>query len=111
MAYDVTTDLGKVRLLLNDVADPFVFVDTEVQAFLDLEGGNIKLAAALAIDTNAGNEVLASKVINSQDVTTSGDRMVTAMHALAQSLRDQALASDDDQGYFEIVPPTQTCWW
>ena len=48
--YDVTTDIGKVRLLLSDIVTPWVFTDTELQAFLDMEGG-VKRAAAQAIDT------------------------------------------------------------
>ena len=43
--YEVTTDVGKVRLLLNDVdRDTAVFNDLEIQAFLDLEGGSVKRA-------------------------------------------------------------------
>ena len=57
-----TDDVGKVRLLINDVAAPWVFSDEEISAFLALEGGSVKRAAAQAIDTNADNEALASKV-------------------------------------------------
>jgi hypothetical protein len=112
-SYDVTTDIGKTRLLVNDVADPWVFTDTEIQAFLDLEDGSIKRAAATAIDTNAGNEALASKLITSQDITVNGPALAVAMHQLAESLREQALAGDDE-GYFEIITPCDPydswCW-
>jgi hypothetical protein len=77
--YDVTTDAGKVRLLLNDVADPWVFNDAEIDAFLALEGDVVKLAAAQAIDVNATNEALASKVIRTQDLTTDGAKLADAM--------------------------------
>lgn len=108
--YDPSSDVGRVRLLLNDVGpDKLVFSDGEVQAFLDIEGGSVKLAAATAIDTNAGNEVLASKVITTRDGSVNGAAVATAMHALAESLRKQAYAGDDDQGYFEIITPG-TCW-
>lgn len=105
--YDPSTDLGKVRLLLNDVADPWVFADTELQAFLDLESGSIKRAAALGIDTNAGNEALASKVLHTQDLATDGAKLAQAMHQLAESLRAQA---DLDEDYFEIVDTTTDQW-
>lgn len=108
MAYDVNTDAGKVRLLLNDVDDAAqVFTDDEIAAFLDLEGGNVKLAAAQAIDTNATNEVLASKVLRTQDLTTDGAKVADAMRAHAQRLRDQVTADDD--GYFEIIEPGPDC--
>jgi hypothetical protein len=110
--YDVSTDLGRVRLLLNDVAAPWVFQDAEVQAFLDLEGSNVKRAAAQAIDTNADNELLASKVITTQDVATDGSKLASVMHARAESLRKQAdadLANSDDGSYFDVVDTIPTC--
>lgn len=110
-AFDPTTDVGKVRLLLNDVqTNGYVFNDAEVQAFLDIEGGNVKRAAAQAIDTNADNEVLASKVITTQDVQTDGAKVAAAMHTRAESLRAQALADEEGEGYFEIVDTTTDRW-
>jgi hypothetical protein len=101
--YDVTTDRGRVRLLLNDVdRDTAVFTDGEIDAFLALEGGTVKLAAAQAIDTNATNEALASKVIRDHQVQTDGARLADAMRKHAASLREQAA---DEDGFFELVPP------
>lgn len=107
--YDPSTDVGKVRLLLNDVADPWVFSDAEIQGFLDLEQGNVKRAAAQAIDTNADNELLASKVLKTQDLQTDGAKLAQALHARAESLRAQALDDEQGDGYFEIVD-TVTSW-
>lgn len=103
-AYDVTSDVGKVRLLLNDIAAPFVFTDTEVQAFLDLEGGSVKAAAAQAIDTNATNLVLASRVLRTQDLSTDGAKVADAMRKHADRLRAQAEAQGEDDGfYFDVI--------
>jgi hypothetical protein len=106
-SYDVTTALGQLRLLLNDTGpDALVFNDDELQAFLDMEGGSVKLAAAQAIDTNADNEVLASKVITTRDGSVNGAAVATALHARAEQLRAQVYAGDDaDGGFFEIVYP------
>ena len=88
--YDPATDPGRVRLLLNDIpagAPPVaVFSDAEIQAFLDLEGGSVKKAAAQAIDTNATNLVL-------------------AMRVHADRLRQQAVQDDEDGDgfYFDVV--------
>lgn len=103
MSIDFSSDIGLVRLLLNDVDETnLVFSDGEIQAFLTLEGDSVKLAAAQAIDTNATNEALASKVIKDHQISTDGAKLADAMRKHAQSLRDQVAESDDF--YFEIIP-------
>lgn len=102
MAYDVTTPLGQVRLLINDTtADP-VFADTDVAAFLAMEGDNVKRAAAQALDTIADDEALTSKAIRTQDLATDGPKVAESLRKRATALRAQADADDD--GFFEIVP-------
>lgn len=109
-SYDVSTDLGKVRLLLNDIAAPWVFTDADVQAFLDLEGGSVKRAAAQAIDSQATNEALAAKVIRDADgKSTDGAKLADAMRKHAEALRAQADVEDAADGFFEIVPGAPTC--
>lgn len=108
--YDVTADTGKVRLLLNDVdADTAVFNDEEINAFLVLEGGVVKRAAAQAIDTNATNEALASKVFRTQDLSTDGAKIADAMRKHADGLRAQADREETDadagDGSFVLVNP------
>jgi len=113
MAYDPTTAQGKVRLLLNDVDDPdYVFTDDEIDAFLALEGDNVKRAAAQAIDTNATNEALASKVLRTQDLSTNGAAVAKEMRAHADRLRAQADREDgesDDGAYYDISPTGPSC--
>lgn len=109
MPINFSTDVGLVRLLLNDVDEAaLVFTDLEILAFLDLEDGSVKLAAAQAIDTNATNEALASKVIKDHQISTDGAKVADAMRKQAQSLRDQVADSDDS--FFEIVPARSDCW-
>lgn len=106
--YDVTTDVGQVRLLLNDVGsadyEEFVFTDAEIEAFLAIEGGSVKRAAAQAIDTNADSEVLAAKVLRTQDLATDGAKVAEALRKRAAELRRQADAEED--GFFSIVEST-----
>lgn len=104
-SYNLSTNIGKVRLLLNDVATPWVFTDAEVQAFLDLEGASVKRAAAQAIDTNASNLVLAMRVLRSQDLSTDGAKVADAMRHHAAALRGQADLADEtgDGFYFDVV--------
>jgi hypothetical protein len=103
---EMTTEVRQVRLLLNDVdPDDQVFTDADVDDFLAMEGGHVKLAAAQAIDTNASNEALASKVLRSQDWQTDGAKLADALRKHAAALREQHAASvaDDDGGFFTIV--------
>lgn len=108
MAIDMSTPLGQVRLLINDAAVSLehVFDDTEIDAFLSLEGQVVKRAAALALLTIAGDEALTSKVIHTQDLTTDGAKLAAELRAQAKEFRAQADAADvaADEGYFEIVP-------
>lgn len=100
--FEAGTPGAMVRLLLNDVDDSaYVFTTQDITDFLTLEGNNVKLAAAQAIDTNADNEALASKVLRTQDLQTDGAKLADALHKRAQALRDQVDADDD--GWFEIV--------
>ncbi|MDP9820388.1 hypothetical protein [Nocardioides massiliensis] len=104
--YNLGEPAGKVRLLLNDVAAPWVFSDDEIEAFLDMEGDNVKLAAAQAIDTNADDQLLASKVLRTQDVTTDGAKLADSMRRRAAALRAQAAdetADDEDSFFFGVV--------
>lgn len=105
--YDVATPTGRVRLLLSDVASPWVFSDEEIGALLDLEGQSVKRAAAQAIDTNADNQALASKVLKTKDLSTDGAAVADALRKRAASLRAQATDEDadgEDGGYMTFVP-------
>lgn len=112
--YDLDVDAGKVRLLLNDTSNPFVFTDDEIDAFLALEDGNIKRAAAQAIDTNADNEALASKVLRTeQGLTTDGAKVADTLRKRAAELRRQAddadaTAAAEDEAFFEVVDVEST---
>ena len=94
---DVTT----VRLLIADTHSDEakrILSDAQVAAFLDLEEGNVKLAAASALEAIARSEVLVSKVIKSQDLSTDGAKVAAELRASAAVLREQA-----DEGYFDVV--------
>lgn len=121
MAIDFTTPIGQVRALINDTDETsLVFLDEELQVFLDLEGDVVKLAAAQALDVIADDEALTAKVIRDFDgKSTDGAKVADALRKRAQSLRAQV--ADADEGYFEIVPTNgpasapeltgTTSWW
>lgn len=110
MTYDVESEIGKVRLLINDVDESDqIFDDNEIQAFLSLEGGYVRLAAAQAIDTIADNEALCSKVIRTQDLQTDGAKLADSLRKRAASLRERHDMEIEDDGFFEIVEAGPTC--
>ena len=114
--YDLDTPVGQVRLLVSDTTlDDPVFDDDELTAFLALEGGSVRLAAAQALDTIASNEVMVSKVIRTQDLQTDGAKVAAELRARAAELRRQAGdGADDPTGdtAFGIVEfdPTPDYW-
>lgn len=106
MPIDYTTPAGQVRLLLNDVDETNkVFTDLEISAFLTIEGGVVKLAAAQAIDAQATNEALAAKVLRDRNVSTDGAKLADSMRKHAAALRAQHAAgvAEADAGYFQII--------
>ncbi len=108
----MSADVDTVRLLTADQLEPpnQLFTDRELMVFLSLEAGNIRRAAAQALDTIASSEVLVSKVITSQDLSTDGAKVAAELRARADSLREQD-AQSDDGGYFEIIPPACSNSW
>ena len=97
--YDLTTAVGKVRLLIpdKDQANAF-FTDEELAAYLNMEDDNIFLAAALALESMASDEVIVLKVVKVLDVQTNGEAVSRALLARADKLRDRAFADDNTVG-------------
>lgn len=102
--YDPATDIGKVRLLVDD-RDPanLMFKDAEIQAFLDLESDNIRLAAARALETMATNQVMILKRIKLLDLETDGSVVARELRALAKQFRDQEALADTEWADFDIA--------
>lgn len=96
MTYDPTTDAGKVRLLIMDVdVNNETFSDAEIAAFLAMEGDDVRLAAAQALDTIAINEALVLKVIRNMNLSTDGAKLATTLMERAEKLRDRVDESGD----------------
>ncbi|MBN6054520.1 hypothetical protein JYK22_21440, partial [Nonomuraea sp. RK-328] len=104
MAIDYSTDVGRVRLLIPDTDEQNALLnDPQIDALLDMEGG-VKLAAAAALDIIASSEVLVSKVITTQDVSTDGAKVAAELRDRAAELRRQVDegVGDDNVG-FDVV--------
>lgn len=105
---DYTLPLGKVRLLITDIdADPanWLFTDDQLDAFLEMRGGNVYRTAAQALLVMAASETLISKKIRTQDLSTDGPAVSAELRALAKVLTDTADATETAEGsFFEVVP-------
>ena len=116
MAYDPSTPAGRVRLLISDVDDNNqVFVDEEIDAFLDMAGSNVRLAAADALDVIAGNETLRLKYVRSRGLELDGPavgrelRLQAKQHrevAMEQGAADDVLIIVDNADGYDLGDPT-----
>lgn len=91
MTYDPTTTAGQVRLLIPD-RNPtdYLFSDAEITAFLGIELGNVRLAAALALETAASDAALVDKVVRyADDTQIDGAKAADMLLKRAAALRTQ----------------------
>lgn len=89
---DLTTDIGAVRLLICDL-DPEhpIFPDDQmIQVFLDQEDESVKQAAALALETIAGNRAMVMQVIQLLDLKLDGQKTAQGMLDTAKRFRETA---------------------
>lgn len=105
-SYDVSTDVGKVRMLIPDRDyDNKFFDNEELTAMLLMEGSNAKAAAALALETMASDQAMVLKVIRVLDLTTDGQKTSQALLERAALLRAQAALDDEAEegGAFDVA--------
>lgn len=95
--FNPDTDIGMVRLLCTDTdAEYAIFDDNEIKAFLKLEGDDVKLAAARALETIASSQTLVLKVIRTLDTSTNGPQVAADLRNAAAQLRQEV---EDDGGF------------
>ena len=96
LPYDITTNVGKVRLIIGDAtAASYVFTDEELTYFLTANSNDINLAAADAL------EAWVAKYTTAPDSEKIGDysysqKIVDKMLKLAERLRE----TDEEKPYF-----------
>lgn len=104
--YDSTTDVGKVRLRISDtqMTRP-VFDDEDIEAFLSMASDSVPLAAAMACETIALNELLCLKVVNLMGaVVTDAASAAKQLNSLAKNLREEhnTNATSTNPGFVSI---------
>ncbi len=102
-AYTIDNDTG-VIVFSDPPADPItvtykysILSDDAIQDYLDLEGGDHKLAAADALEAVAVNEALVLKIVKLLDLQVDGTALAKTLLGRAKTLREQVAA--DDEGF------------
>lgn len=99
---DVAEKVKSVRFLIADVdPDKQLLTEEQIEAALTVEDGGVLLAAARCLDAIAVSEVLVSKKIRTQDLTTDGAAVSAELRALADRYRAQAREQDPEAGSFD----------
>ena len=97
-----------VRLLTADLdpASP-VLTDDQYVKLLQLYNGDTRRAGARALRIMAASEVLISKVIKTQDLSTDGRAVSAELRALAEQLDAEAAETEATVGgsYASYIPP------
>ena len=98
---DYTSSVGQVRVLIPDLRkledlrdlrnEPrYLFTDDEILAFLVINNGNVKRAAADACDAIGMDKALQLLVLKTDDKQTDGAKLLDAIVKRARALREQA---------------------
>lgn len=114
---DYTSPVGQVRVLipdlrkLEDLRDlrkeaRYLFTDEEISAFLAVNNGNVKLAAADACDAIGTDRALQLLVLKTDDKQTDGAKLLSAFVARARQLRAQAKEDAEMKLAFDVVYPS-----
>lgn len=110
-SFDVSTEVGKVRLLIPDrTADEAFFEDEEIEALIGMEGGSgttgvVKKATALGLESMASDQAMVLKVMKLMDVSTDGRAVSEALLGRAKLLREQASMEElaEEGGGFDVA--------
>lgn len=114
---DYTSPIGQVRVLipdlrkLEDLRDlrnqpRYLFTDDEILAFLAVNNGNVKRAAADACDAIGMDKALQLLVLKTDDKQTDGAKLLDAIVKRAKTLREQAKEDDENNLSFDVIMPS-----
>lgn len=114
---DYTSPIGQVRVLIPDLRkledlrdlrnEPrYLFTDDEIIAFLAINNGNVKRAAADACDAIGMDKALQLLVLKTDDKQTDGAKLLDAIVKRAKTLREQAKEDDENNLSFDVIMPS-----
>lgn len=105
---DYETPLGMVRLYTTDTSeDPAarLLTDDQIRGLLTAASDSVYGATARALRLIATSEVLVSKKIRTQDLTTDGPAVAAELRAQAKVYDDLAAAETGEASFAGYVPP------
>lgn len=95
--FDTTTNIGKVRTLINDTsASSFVLSDEEINVFLSLESNDIYRSAASALESIIINQQLLSKLIAAGDYKEDNRNVAEKLGKIADRYRQASISIPAD---------------
>ena len=101
--FDTTTNIGKVRTLINDTIEASaVLSDEEINVFLGLESNDIYMSAASALESIIINKQLLSKLIAAGDYKEDNRNVADKLGKIAERYR-QAAKSIPADAYAEVA--------
>ncbi len=101
--FDTTTNIGKVRTLINDTTEASaVLSDEEINVFLGLESNDIYMSAASALESIIINKQLLSKLIAAGDYKEDNRNVADKLGKIAERYR-QAAKSIPADAYAEVA--------
>lgn len=103
VAYDPTTDQGKVRLGIADTGSPSIFSDDEIQAFLDENEGSLKFAIASGLESLAALYARRSSKLQVLDIQVDFSGVAASLMAQAKQVRQ----SEYDSTAFAFAEPVE----
>lgn len=114
---DYTSPIGQVRVLIPDLRkledlrdlrnEPrYLFTDDEILAFLVVNNGSVKRAAADACDAIGMDRALQLLVLKTDDKQTDGAKLLDAIVKRAKTLREQAKEDDENNLSFDVIMPS-----
>lgn len=114
---DYTSPIGQVRVLIPDLRkledlrdlrnEPrYLFTDDEILAFLAVNNGIVKRAAADACDAIGMDKALQLLVLKTDDKQTDGAKLLDAIVKRAKALREQAKEDDENNLSFDVIVPS-----
>lgn len=101
--FDTTTNIGKVRTLINDTdSSSYILSDEEINVFLSLESNDIYRSAASALEAIIINKQLLAKLIQAGDYKEDTRNVIEKLGATAERYRQASISIPAD-AYAEVA--------
>lgn len=99
-ALPIASDTHRVRLLLPDTRTPgHVLEDEEIEALLEMEGDDPKLATARGLELIASDRAMVQGYTRILDIQVDGTKVAAELRARAKALREEVAAGNTELAF------------